>query len=128
MPDFLRTWGDWIRARRIEKGLTKRQLSLNLNVSDITIYLWEGNKVRPSLAQIPKIIEFLGRDPFEKGSESLGDRIREYRRVHGLSLKKLAVQLGVDQSTLVGWEKGKYQPTKRLSDKLKIFERRLEHR
>jgi len=65
-PDFCRTWGDWIRARRIDLKLTKRQLSLNLNVSDITIYLWEKNKVRPSLAQVPKIIEFLGKDPFEK--------------------------------------------------------------
>jgi DNA-binding XRE family transcriptional regulator len=50
MPDYLRTWGDWIRARRIEKRLSKRQLSIILNVSDATIYLWEKNKVDPSLA------------------------------------------------------------------------------
>jgi DNA-binding XRE family transcriptional regulator len=59
LPDFFGTWGDWIKARRPDLKLSKHQLSVNLSVSDITIYLWERNKVRPSLAQIPKIIEFL---------------------------------------------------------------------
>jgi len=122
MPDFLLTWGDWIRARRIEKRLTKRQLSLKFNVSDITIYLWEKNKVQPSLAQIPKIINFLGRDPFEKKTENLGESIREYRRVHGLTQKKLAEHFGIDQSTLAGWERGEHRPTKRLSEEwLRLF-------
>ena len=98
--------------------LTKAQLSLNLNVSDVTIYLWERNKVRPSLAQIPKIIKFLGRDPFEKEAENLGDRIREYRRVHGLTQKKFADQLGIDQTTLASWERGEHRPTKKLLDKI----------
>ncbi len=70
--------------------LSKAQLSLKLNVSDVTIYLWEKNKAQPSLAQIPKIIEFLGGDPFTKKPEKLGERIREYRRVYGLSQKELA--------------------------------------
>ena len=85
--------------------LSKVQLSVFFNVSDITIYLWEKNKVQPSLDQIPKIIEFLGRDPFEKKPDNLGDKIREYRRIHGLTKKKLAEQLGIDISTLAGWEK-----------------------
>lgn len=89
--------------------LTKRQLSLKFNVSDVTIYLWEKNRVKPSLAQIPKIIEFLGRDPLEKQTENLGDKIREFRRIHGLSQKKLAEQLGVDPTTLAGWERGKHK-------------------
>jgi transcriptional regulator with XRE-family HTH domain len=118
-PDICRTWGDWIKTRRLDLKLTKRQLSLNLNVSDITIYLWEKNRVDPALAQIPKIIEFLGRDPFEKEAENLGDRIREYRRVHGLTQKKLAEQLGIDQTTLAGWEKEEHRATKKLLDKIK---------
>jgi DNA-binding XRE family transcriptional regulator len=115
-PDILRTWGDWIRARRIDLKLTKRQLSLNLNVSDITIYLLERNKVQPSLAQIPKIIEFLWRDPFEKKIEDWGDEIQEYRRVYGLSQKKLAEQLGIDSSTLASWEKDEHQLTKKQKE------------
>jgi transcriptional regulator with XRE-family HTH domain len=118
-PDICRTWGDWIKCRRLDLKLTKRQLSLKLKVSDITIYLWEKNRVRPSLAQIPKIIEFLGRDPFEKETENLGERIREYRRVHGLSQNKLAGQLGVDQITLAGWERSEHRPTDAYVEKVK---------
>jgi len=69
------------------------------------------------LAQIPKIIEFLGRDPFEKEADNLGDKIREYRRIHGLTQKKLAEQLGVDQTTLAGWERGEHTPLKQFSTK-----------
>ena len=117
-PDFLRTWGDWIKARRLDLKLTKRRLSLKFHVDDTTIYLWERNKVRPSLPQIPKIFEFLGHDPFEKEAENLGDKIREYRRVHGPNQKRLAEQLGVDQTTPAGWERGEHRPTERLLDKL----------
>jgi transcriptional regulator with XRE-family HTH domain len=118
-PDFLRTWGDHIKARRLDLKLTKRQLSFNLNVSDVTIYLWEKNKVRPSLAQIPKIIEFLGQDPFEKETANLGERIRENRRVRGLSQRELAAQLGIDSTTLGSWERGEHRPTKNKFEKLK---------
>jgi transcriptional regulator with XRE-family HTH domain len=117
-PDICRTWGDWIKARRLDLNLTKRQLSLKLNVSDVTIYLWERDRVRPSLAQIPKIIEYLGRDPFETHSENLADKLKAYRRVRGLSQKKLAELLGVDETTLAAWERGKRQPNKRFLDKL----------
>jgi transcriptional regulator with XRE-family HTH domain len=117
-PDICRTWGDWIKCRRLDLKLTKRQLSLKLNVSDITMYLWERNKVRPSLAQIPKIIKFLRRDPFEKQTENLGERIREYRRVHGLTQKKFATLLGIDQTTLAGWERQEHQPNNRLLERL----------
>lgn len=95
-------------------NLTKRQLSSKFHVSDITTYLWEKNKVDPSLAQIPKIIEFLGCDPFEGKAENLSDKIKEYRRVHGLSQKRLADQIGVDQSTLQGWERGEHKPSNKL--------------
>ena len=117
-PDVCRTWGDWIRAQRISLKLTKRQVALRLNVSDLTIYLWEKNRVKPSLAQIPKIIEFLGRDPFEKRTDSLGDKLREYRRVHGLTQEKMAGQLGVDPSTLAAWERGENNPHQNILNKL----------
>jgi transcriptional regulator with XRE-family HTH domain len=118
-PDILITWGDYIKTRRLDSKLTKRQLSLKFHVDDTTIYLWERNRVKPSLAQIPKIIEFLGRDPFEKKADSLAERIRDFRRVRGLSRKKLADQLKIDPSTLEGWETRKHQPTKKLLDKIK---------
>jgi len=74
--------------------------------------------VGPLLAQIPKIIEYLGRDPFEMHAENLADKIKDYRRVRGLSQKKLAGFLGVDQTTLAGWERGRHRPMKRLLNKI----------
>lgn len=70
--------------------------------------------MRPSPTQIPKIIEFLGQNPFEKETKYLADKIQKYRWVHGLTQKKLAAQLGIDQTTLAGWEKGEHRPTKIL--------------
>jgi DNA-binding transcriptional regulator YiaG len=66
------------------------------------------------LAQIPKIIEFLGRDPFEKEAENIRDKITEYRRIHGLTQKTFARQLEIDQTTLASWERGEHRPTKRF--------------
>ena len=101
--------------------LTKAQLSLNLNVSDITIYLWEHNRVQPSFAQIPKIIEFLGHDPFEAEVGNLAEKLKNYRRVHGLSQKVFSEMLGVDQSTLSSWERGIHQPTRKQLEKLRPY-------
>jgi transcriptional regulator with XRE-family HTH domain len=118
-PYECRTWGDWVRTRRIDLRLTKAQLSVNLHVDDTTIYLWEKNKIQPSPSQIPKIIEFLGHDPLKKRTEKLGDKIREYRRVHGLTQRKLAEQLGIDKTTVGYLERGEHQPTKNLLEKIK---------
>jgi len=77
--------------------------------------------VRPSLAQIPKIIEFLGRDPFQREAATLSEKIREYRRVQGLSQKKLAQLLKIDESTIGNWEKDENLPLKRNLQKLLDF-------
>jgi len=93
-------------------------LAKRFGIDEVMTYLWENNRVKPFSAQIPKIIDFLGRDPFEKRTENLEERIQEYRRVYGLTQEKLAEQLGVDPTTLAGWEKGEHKPTKRLLERL----------
>lgn len=52
---------------------------------------------------------------------SLADKIRDYRRLHGLSQKKLAGLLEIDQTTLAGWERGENQPIKRNLEKILTF-------
>lgn len=47
--------------------------------------------------------------PFSVG-DSLPERLRAYRRIHGISRKKLAGMLGVDESTLWRWEIGQRWP------------------
>jgi transcriptional regulator with XRE-family HTH domain len=114
----LESIGDHIKKTRIDLKLTQRELAGRLGVIKDTIRFWEKNQAEPSLVKIPKIVEFLGYDPFEKETESLGARIREYRRVHGLSQKKLAEQLGIDQKTLAGWERREHRLSRSLLDRL----------
>jgi DNA-binding XRE family transcriptional regulator len=62
--------GDHIKKRRMDLKLTQREVAEKLSVDKTTIQFWENNRVKPSLAQIPKIIEFLGYDPFEKETDT----------------------------------------------------------
>lgn len=56
----------------------------------------------PALWFVPRIIRFLAtyHSTQPGNSLSLGDRLKAYRRVRGLSHKRLAAILGVDPSTL----------------------------
>jgi transcriptional regulator with XRE-family HTH domain len=105
----------------LDLKLTKRQLSLRLNVSDITIYLWEKNKVEPSLATFPKIISFLKYNPLKTTPKSFGEKIAGFRKTHGISQKRLARLLGIDPSTVGAWERAENQPSRPLLDKLILF-------
>ncbi len=52
------------------------------------------------------------------------ERLRGYRRVQGISQKEFGRRLGLDESTVVRWEKGRSRPIKaamrRLRDLLKL--------
>jgi DNA-binding transcriptional regulator YiaG len=66
---------------------------------------WEKGYTNPAIRCWPGIIEFLGYDPNPEPSD-LAQRIQWARRRRGLSLRGLAVQLGVDPDTLRRWERG----------------------
>ena len=117
-PKLLKTLGDHLRKRRLDLKLLQKEVAERIEVDEITVYYWENNRVKPSLPLIPKIIEFLGYIPFDTESNSLGEQIVIYRRIHGLSQKKLARSLGVDFTTIGHWERGKHWPQKQFLDKL----------
>jgi len=64
---------------------------------------------------MPAIIQFLGYNPLPTAS-SLPERLATARRALGLSQRKMAVKLGVDPATLMGWEAGRHHPTERSLD------------
>lgn len=66
------TIGDHIRKRRFDLRLTQREVAERIRVNKATVQFWENNRVEPSLSLIPKIIEFLGYDPYEAAPNSLG--------------------------------------------------------
>jgi len=99
-PLQTKSLGDHIRKRRLDLKIFQKDAAEKIGVDETTIWFWENNRVEPSISFIPKIIEFLGYIPFETKYNSLGERIIIFRRIHGLSQKKLASLIGIDSTTI----------------------------
>jgi DNA-binding XRE family transcriptional regulator len=85
----------------------------------MTVNNWEGNRCQPRLYLFPKITQFLGRSPFPlEPLYSIGEEIKAYRLMHGLSRKKMAWRLGIDPTTVARWENGKAVPSKKPAHRL----------
>ena len=88
-------------------------------------YIFSPDKASPvsgwiaAIKYIPKIIKFLGYVPFETSTLSVGEQIILYRKLHGLSQKKLACQIDIDPCTLRKWERDKQKPSEIFLNKLK---------
>ena len=105
-PRNLKTIGDHIRKHRLDLGLKQKEVSRIIGVTRAMISAWEKNPVEPAVKHIPKIIEFLGYVPYERG-ETLGQRITIYRKTLGLSHYQFAKKLGVAPCTIMNWEHDK---------------------
>jgi transcriptional regulator with XRE-family HTH domain len=101
--------------------LLQREIAEKLGVDGTTICNWETNRTSPQLRFIPRIIAFLGFDPYDIPPQALGKRIIATRRRLGLSQKRLAGLLDIDPGTLSRWERGKNSPSKNLLARLNVF-------
>jgi transcriptional regulator with XRE-family HTH domain len=118
-PETLKTFGNHLRKRRLDLNLLQKEMAQKLGVCEPSIYNWENNQVAiPAIKYIPKIIEFLGYVPFDTATLSIGEEIVIYRRLLGLSQKKLAHKLGIDPCTLSKWERNKRQPPEKFLDEI----------
>jgi DNA-binding transcriptional regulator YiaG len=108
-PRELKTIGDHIRKRRLDLGLLQKGVALLICVDKTTIMNWERGHREPAIWALPGIIQFLGYVPFELG-HTLPEQLMGYRKIRGLSRKKLARILGVDEGTLWRWETGRRRP------------------
>jgi transcriptional regulator with XRE-family HTH domain len=118
-PKTLKTLGDHLRKKRLDLNLLQKEIAQRLDVCGASIYSWENNISKPAIKYIPKIIKFLGYVPFETSTLSVGEQIILYRKLHGLSQKKLACQIGIDPCTLRKWERDKQKPSEIFLNKLK---------
>ena len=101
--------GEHLKKRRHELGLRQKDAAANLKVDAWTFLNWENEKTEPAVPYYPRIVRFLGYDPFPV-ARTLGEQIRRRRAELGLSLNWLAARLGVDEGTLARWEKGIWRP------------------
>ena len=113
-PKALQTIGDHLREKRLDLKLFQKDVARLLGVDTLTICNWENNLTSPRLYLLLKIYNFIGYNPLQSNATSLGEKIKQYRIQKGLSLRKFAMQLGVDPATLARWEKGTRKPTKRF--------------
>ena len=79
---------------------------------------WENGRSEPQIHFYPRIIDFLGYNPFETSKETIGARIKAYWLTHGLSQKKMRKLLSVDGSTICSWENGITVPNKIMPEKV----------
>jgi len=120
-PEKLATVGDHLRRRRLDLKLRQIDLADKLEVNEMTICNWEMNLTTPRLYQMPKINEFLGYNPLISKVTTFGERIKQFRLIKGLSLRKLAMQLGIDSTTLARWERDESIPRVHLRKTLSAF-------
>jgi transcriptional regulator with XRE-family HTH domain len=92
--------GDHLRKRRPDLGLFQKDVALTIGVDTMTICNWEKDRGGPELHFIPRIINFLGYELPLPQPATLGERIKRYRYLRGISQKELARQIGIDQGTL----------------------------
>jgi len=120
-PLHIKSLGDHIKKRRLDLKILQKEAAKKIGVVESTIWLWENNRIEPSISFIPKIIGFLGYVPFETKHNNLGEKIITFRRIHGLSQKKLASLIGIDSTTIGSWERGEHKPSSGLLEKLLSF-------
>lgn len=108
-PQELKTLGDRLRRRRLDLGLLQRHVAERLGVSEASVWQWETNRTSPQVRFIPAVIAFLGENPYPKPA-TFAEWIRGSRRVLGFSRRRLAAELGVDESTVKRWEDGRGRP------------------
>ena len=102
-----------------------------LGVSNRTLSLWETDRVYPAWAFQPRLITYLGYDPFNDptlgrpgGNETsyvaflsidtpimLGQKMKQNRLKLRKTRKQMAAELGVSVKTLWGWETDCWLPT-----------------
>src|SRR5258706_14052955 len=121
MPLKLNSIGDHIRKRRVELKLTQEAAALQLEVSTDTVTFWESRRFQPKIHNVPKIIKFLGYNPYPIEKAILGARVKYYRLMHGLSHKKFGILFQVDASTVGSWENERSSPHASTKAKLEVL-------
>ena len=81
--DAVRTVGDHIRKRRMDRGLLQREVATEIGVHHKTLALWERARTSPAVRHWPEILRFLGYDPTPE-PQSIAELLIAVRRKRGV--------------------------------------------
>ncbi|MGB8507878.1 MAG: helix-turn-helix transcriptional regulator [Pyrinomonadaceae bacterium] len=121
-----KTYGDHVRTKRHELGITQKQVASQLEVNECSIYNWEGNRTVPAVRLVPRIVLFLGYCPFTPHLP-VSEWLRLIRQNAGLSQERMAQALGVDEGTIKRWEAGIRQFSSLYRERINAFLKSLDN-
>ncbi len=123
-PVKINSLGDLIRKTRMDLGLQIKELAMILNVEEDTIINWEYRRKQPRTAHLKSVVKFLkdqvnGSMPekqfwelcfknnplYPKEQNSFGEKLRATRMQSFLTIPGLAVELGVNPTSVAKWER-----------------------
>jgi len=93
-------------------------LADRIGVWTSTVNYWENNHFTPAVHHVPKIVAFLGYDPFGAPPDRFPGQLKAARIAAGLTRKQLAARLRVHAATIAKWERGEARPTSRARESL----------
>jgi DNA-binding transcriptional regulator YiaG len=111
-PATLNTIGDHLKQKRL--------VARRIGVDKSSIQYWETNQVTPAICHMPWIIEFLGYAPYIP-AHTFAEELFRTRWYLGLSRRRLAAMLKLDESNLAGCEAGRHQPAKKSMNTIGAF-------
>jgi transcriptional regulator with XRE-family HTH domain len=114
------TLGEKLQRRRLELGLTQKEVARELGISESTVVHWEKDQTEPLVRLMPNIIHFLGYDPVGV-PRTLGERMRALRKGKGWTIDEAAASLGVDPTAWGSWERSGVIPWARYREKIDRF-------
>jgi transcriptional regulator with XRE-family HTH domain len=111
----IRTFGDHLRARRMELGLSQPECARRLRVALSSISNWERDSYPPDPKNLPALHDFLG-CCLVGDARPLRDRLREWRLARGLSQRQVARRFDVTTKTVRRLEGTNTRPTAELRE------------
>ena len=102
----------------MDLGLRQSDLAERIGVRTSTVNYWENNQFNPEVQYVPKIVTFLGYDPFGPPPANFALQLKAARIAAGLTRRQLAARLGVHPGTVAEWERGEARPIRALQQRL----------
>jgi transcriptional regulator with XRE-family HTH domain len=93
-------------------GLRQSDLARELGVWTSTVNTWENHHFDPDVQHIPKIVQFLGYDPFGPRPSSFPAGLKAARTAARLTRRQLAARLRIHRATVAKWERDEARPSK----------------